>query len=95
MHDELAKLLIPRLKERIGLPGDPIALAMGLIACNQLGITDQVSFKALLAAQCEDGGWEMGILCQYGSKKLKIGNRGVSTALALQAIEGFPVPIGL
>lgn len=70
---------------------------MGLIACSQLGITDQVSFKALLATQFEDGGWDMGILYQYGSKKLKskIGNRGVSTALALQAIEGFPVPIGL
>lgn len=56
-HDGLAKLLIPRMKERIGLPGDPIPLAMRLIACNQLGITNQVSLKALLAVQCEDGGW--------------------------------------
>ena len=93
LHEELAELLIPRLKERIALPGDPIALAMRLIVCNQFGIVDRADLEALLAMQCEDGGWEMGILYQYASKKLKIGNRGVSTAMALQAIKGFPTPI--
>ncbi|KAM4055915.1 HAD-like protein [Hirsutella rhossiliensis] len=69
LHDELAVLLVPRLKERFG-------------------ISDRADLEALLAMQCEDGGWEMGVLYQYASKKLKIGNRGVSTALAMRAIKG-------
>ncbi|KAJ5507004.1 HAD-like protein [Penicillium freii] len=94
VYKEFSELLIPRLKERIRIPVDPVGLAMRLIACEQFGIADEADLKALLAVQCEDGGWEMGVLYQYASKKLKIGNRGVSTALALQAIEGFPTIIG-
>ncbi|KAK2589419.1 hypothetical protein QQS21_012905 [Conoideocrella luteorostrata] len=93
LHREFAELLVPRLKERIRLPADPIALAMRLIACEKFGVADEVDLKSLLAMQCEDGGWAMGQLYQYASKKLVIGNRGVSTALASQAIEGFPTPV--
>ena len=82
-------MLVRRLMERIGLPGDPIARAMRLIACEHFGIADETDLKSLLALQCEDGGWSMGILYRYASKSLDIGNRGGSTALALQAIEDF------
>ena len=86
-------MLVPRLMESIGLPGDPIALAMRLIACEQFGVADEPDLKALLALQCEDGGWSMGILYGYASKNLDIGNRGASTAQALQAIESFQTPV--
>ncbi|KAJ5928243.1 HAD-like protein [Penicillium verhagenii] len=94
LHDELAILYIPRLKERLGTPCDSVGLSMRLIACNQFGIADQIGLETLKATQCEDGGWDMGLLYQYASKKLKIGNRGVSTALAVSAIESFPWPNG-
>ena len=72
--------------ERIGVPVDAISLAMRLIVCYQLGICDVRGLKELLSMQEADGGWEMGTLYQYSSKKLWLGNRGASTALALDAI---------
>jgi hypothetical protein len=88
LHGELREIYIPRLKERIGMPADPIGLSMRLIACNIFGIYDQKGLETLLSMQCEDGGWDMGHLYQYASKKLLVGNRGVSSALAVDAIEG-------
>jgi hypothetical protein len=41
---------------------------------------------ALLPMQCEDGGWELSWVYKYGSSGLKIGNRGLTTAFALNAI---------
>lgn len=79
-------LLIERLEERIGVPVDAINLAMRLIVCHQVGIRDVRGLKELLSMQEADGGWEMGTLYHYASKKLRCGNRGVSTALALDAI---------
>ncbi|KAH9054307.1 hypothetical protein EDB87DRAFT_1689311 [Lactarius vividus] len=40
----------------------------------------------LLPLQCEDGGWGPGWMYKYGSSGVKIGNRGLNTALALNAI---------
>ena len=39
--------------------------------------------------QCMDGGWEIGWLCKYGSSGVEIGNRGLCTAFAVKAIQGF------
>jgi hypothetical protein len=35
----------------------------------------------------EDGGWEIGWICKYSSSGIKIGNRGLTTAYAINAIE--------
>lgn len=79
-------LLVLRLEERIGVPVDAASLAMRLIACHRVGIRDVGGLRGLLSMQEADGGWEMGTLYHYASKKLRLGNRGVSTALALDAI---------
>ncbi|OAL38690.1 hypothetical protein AYO20_01896 [Fonsecaea nubica] len=80
-------LLRERLQERIGSPGDTIELAMRVIACLDMGLKNNVDLRKLEALQEEDGGWPIGWLCQTGKISLKIGSRGVATALAVKAIE--------
>ncbi|KNG80686.1 hypothetical protein ANOM_011090 [Aspergillus nomiae NRRL 13137] len=59
---------------------------MRALLIERTGIHDVRGLKQLLSMQEIDGGWEMGTLYQYASKNLRLGNRGTSTALALEAI---------
>ena len=86
LYGRMRCLLVERVGERIGVPVDATNLAMRLIVCHQLGIRDTQGLEELLSMQETDGGWEMGTLYSYASKKLGMGNRGTSTALALYAI---------
>ncbi|EAU91227.1 hypothetical protein CC1G_06862 [Coprinopsis cinerea okayama7 len=85
----LRPLFTERVQERIGAEGDAMALAMRIIVCNYLGLHNEIDMRTLLALQCEDGGWEMGWIYKYGASGLKIGNRGLTTALAVDAIINF------
>lgn len=79
-------MLRERIKERIGMKADAPGLAMRLLVCEQLNVRDVQGLRNLMTMQKSDGGWEVGHLFSYGSKQLRIGNRGVSTALAVDAI---------
>jgi hypothetical protein len=84
----LAHLLISRMQERLGLPAaGTVELAMRIIACTHWGIHCREDVAALKASQEEDGGWPGGWICAYGSTGLRLGNRGVATALAVRAID--------
>jgi len=87
LHYLLEPLLKERVQERIGAEGDALALAMRILACASVGVRDEVDLRTLLPLQCEDGGWEIGWVYKYGSSGIKIGNRGLTTALAVNAIE--------
>ena len=87
LYAQLLPLLITRLAERRGLAGDALSLAMRVVACNWNGIVDEVDLERLRALQMEDGGWEAGELYRFPSSGLPVGNRGVTTALAVQALE--------
>ncbi|TFY71121.1 hypothetical protein EVG20_g1897 [Dentipellis fragilis] len=91
LHAELEALLRARLQERVGTriadDEDALALAMRLSACVSLGIDNDADLRALLALQSEDGGWDASWIYKYGSSGIMIGNRGVTTALAVHAIE--------
>ena len=83
------------MQERIGETGSALDLAMRVLACSSLGINCSVDFHTLLGLQCQDGSWEIGWLYRYGSTGIRIGNRGVTTALALKAISSsakVPMP---
>ena len=80
-------LLEERLQERVGAPGDALALAMRIVACARMGIRDTIDLRKLLSMQHEDGSWGPGEICKYGSSDINIGNFGLSTALAIQAID--------
>lgn len=84
---DLRPLLAERVKERIGATGDALCLAMRLLICKSVGISNLVDLNTLLSMQLEDGGWPAGWMYRYGSSGVEIGNRGVTTALAVKAIE--------
>ncbi|KAJ6499937.1 Haloacid dehalogenase-like hydrolase-domain-containing protein [Mycena vitilis] len=87
LYATLGPMLKERLQERIGLSADALQLAMRIVACTSLGLRDDIDLRTLLTLQCEDGGWEIGWIYKYGSSSIKIGNRGLTTALAIKAIE--------
>ncbi|KAK7064910.1 alpha-D-glucose-1-phosphate phosphatase YihX [Favolaschia claudopus] len=87
LHGDLTPLLKERLQERIGIPGDAAQLAMRIIACASVGLRDDLDLSALLKFQCEDGSFELSWTYRYPSSGIKIGNRGLTTALAIKAIE--------
>lgn len=86
LHRELFLILRERVKERVGLPGDALCLAMRLLTCQYVGITDEADLEKLCSMQCEDGGWEPGWVYRYGKTDVRIGNRGLATALAVKAL---------
>ncbi|PSN60217.1 HAD-like protein [Corynespora cassiicola Philippines] len=89
LHDTLGPLLKEGLKERVGKDGSVLDLAMRITACDRMGIECEQDRRALVESQRPDGGWDLGWMYRYGSTGIRIGNRGVSTALAMRAITGF------
>ncbi|KIJ46590.1 hypothetical protein M422DRAFT_165102 [Sphaerobolus stellatus SS14] len=74
------------ISERFGAPGDALALSMRIIAAANVGLFDDIDLPTLLSLQEEDGRFT-GYFYKYGASGLLIGNDGVTTALAGQAIE--------
>ncbi|KJA23898.1 hypothetical protein HYPSUDRAFT_201024 [Hypholoma sublateritium FD-334 SS-4] len=95
---ELAKrmgaLFKQRCQERIGSPGDALALAMRLHLCNRVDLNNKIDFQRLSNIQQLDGGWEPGAFYRYGSIDLQFGNRGLSTAIAQRAIKEYRLKYG-
>ncbi|KAI1173383.1 HAD-like protein [Nemania sp. FL0916] len=86
LQSALGPLLASRLRERLGLGGSALDLAMRVSACAQLGIPCEQDRQCLLKLQCDDGSWEPGWMYQFGSRGMKIGNRSVTTAMAVVAL---------
>ncbi|TGO17743.1 hypothetical protein BTUL_0015g00790 [Botrytis tulipae] len=82
----LGPLLKSRVRERLGLEGNALDLAMRIITCIQMGVDCEEDRCALLKLQCDDGSWEAGWMYQYGTNGMKIGNCGVTTAMAVAAL---------
>lgn len=79
-----------KLEERLNKPGNPLAVAFRLFAC-QVSNSDpslyQKDLKAFLSLQQLDGGWPAGHFCCYGRTRDAIGSRGLTTALAVRIIQ--------
>lgn len=84
---ELRGLLTTRLQERMGCDRDILGAAMRVLAAQALGLNNERDLKTLLAAQQLDGGWELAWMWRYGTVNIRIGSRGVPTALAVKAIQ--------
>ncbi|WP_394830098.1 HAD-IA family hydrolase [Pendulispora rubella] len=87
LRSRLGPLLAARVRERLGARGDALALAMRLIVCAKLNIEASVDVRTLLDLQEVDGAWS-GWFYKFGSSGVLSGNRGLTTALAVKAIEG-------
>lgn len=78
------------------MPGDAMELSMRILSSisaevgwsnvGSQSIWDKDILK-LRELQSEDGGWKTGWLCRYGKTGVLIGNRGLTTALAVKALE--------
>jgi hypothetical protein len=78
-----------QLEGRLNEPTNPLALALRLFACQVVAVAPKLyrrDLERLLALQDEDGGWPAGHFCCLGRTRVKIGNRGLTTALAVRIL---------
>jgi hypothetical protein len=88
IYEQIGPLFSERILERVGKGGDALALAMRIIAACTVHVEDALGsdIQQLKGMQEVDGGWPTGWIYKYGSIDILIGNRGLTTALALKAI---------
>ncbi|TBU42974.1 HAD-like domain-containing protein [Dichomitus squalens] len=89
VRQRLGKLFVERVQERCGTEGDALALGMRVIAAASVGVRAMLDYQRLLLAQEEDGSWPVGWMYKYGSTGMRIGNKGLTTAVAVAAIRKF------
>ncbi|KAJ5921060.1 HAD-like protein [Penicillium verhagenii] len=87
LSEKIKSLLRTRVAERIGASGDAYCLAMRVIACKHLGIENHPDRQKLAEMQLEDGGWEASCMYLFPGKNREVGNRGVTTAFAVKALQ--------
>ncbi|KAJ6525426.1 HAD-like protein [Mycena vulgaris] len=80
-------LFSSRITKLFGSPGDALALAMRILAAAVVGLCDAADHERLLAMQDIDGSWPMGWVYKYGAVDVLIGNKGLTTALAMNALK--------
>ncbi|KAG9495654.1 hypothetical protein J7337_012208 [Fusarium musae] len=84
--EKMRELLVVCIQERMGCNGNILSAAMRIMSAQSLGLKNDRDLGTVLEGQQVDGGWELAWLWGYGSKPLKIGSRGVVTAMAMNAI---------
>ncbi|KAF5553639.1 hypothetical protein FMEXI_2288 [Fusarium mexicanum] len=80
-------LLLECVQERMGCDDNILGAAMRALSAQSLGLKNDRDLRILLESQQLDGGWELAWLWSYATKPLKIGSRGVVTAMAMDAIQ--------
>ncbi|KAM5372408.1 hypothetical protein ACJA88_009157 [Fusarium oxysporum] len=83
---KMRNLLVTCMQERMGCNGNILSAAMRVLSAQSLGLKNNRDLETVLEGQQVDGGWELAWLWGYCSKPLKIGSRGVVTAMAMNAI---------
>ena len=81
-------LLVERIREQLGNPGDALALSMRVLVAHELGITAEAlsDCSRLLDMQNADGSWPVGWCYKYGWSGILLGNQGLTTAMAVDAV---------
>lgn len=90
-RSRLAHLFSERVQEALqaSAVADPVALAMRMLAAGSIGTRDARGYEQLLRMQEEDGSWPTGFIYRYGKSGIQIGNKGLTTAMAVSAIRTF------
>jgi hypothetical protein len=86
VYNRFSALFSRRIAEQFGVEGDCMALAMRVIAASKVQLCDVQDYEKLLQLQETDGSWPTGWVYKYGGADILIGSRGLTTALAVQAI---------
>jgi hypothetical protein len=82
-------LFTSRVSSQFGSAGDALALAMRILAARTVGLAPSADYERLLSMQGVDGSWAMGWMYKYGASGLLIGNQGLTTAFAVNAIKAY------
>lgn len=84
---EMRELLIAEIKDRSGCDADTLGAALRILSAQAMGLPcAKRDLRVLLASQQVDGGWERVWLFKYGKEDIKVGSRGVITAMAVKAL---------
>lgn len=86
--DTLRAMLYDCLEERMASTADPPSAAFRLIAANNLHMDNKRDRNILLLSQQVDGKWT-GWIYRYGTSGILYGSDGLTTALALTALNGY------
>ena len=87
VRQRLGRIFKDRVMERFGAEADSLSLAARIIAATVVDLVDDRDLETLLRTQREDGSWGDGWFYKYGSSGILIRNDGVTTALAIRAIQ--------
>ncbi|KAF7347952.1 HAD-like protein [Mycena sanguinolenta] len=80
-------LFASRMSNLFGSTGDALALSMRVLAAAVVVLCDVADHDRLLAMQELDGSWPMGWVYKYGAVDILIGSKGLTTALAVNALK--------
>jgi hypothetical protein len=84
---EMRSLLIAEIKDRSGCDEDVLGAALRTLSAQAMRVPyAKRDVRVLLESQQLDGGWERVWLFKYGKEDIKVGSRGVITAMAVKAL---------
>ena len=89
VYARFAPLFAERCLERFGAEGDALGLAMRVIAGATVRVRNHVDYERLLRLQEADGSFPLGWVYKYGGADILIGNKGLTTALAVEAVKAI------
>lgn len=87
VRERFGPLFAARITALFGSTGDALALSMRVLAAAVVGLCDKSDYDRLLTMQEMDGSWPMGWVYKYGAVDILIGNKGLTTALAINAVK--------
>lgn len=82
----MRELLAARVKDRIGCDRNVLGAALRLLSAQSLTMMNKKDLMTLKSAQQQDRGWEKVWMWQTVQGAIKMGSRGVITAMAVRAI---------
>ncbi|KAM0511518.1 hypothetical protein ACHAPE_009770 [Trichoderma viride] len=87
---EMRELLKNEIRDRSGCDSDVLGAALRTLSAQAMGISyAKRDVRVLLESQQLDGGWERVWLFKYGKEDIKVGSRGVITAMAVKALRQY------
>ncbi|THU99223.1 HAD-like protein [Dendrothele bispora CBS 962.96] len=87
VYQRLGHIFAQSVANRFGTEADPLGLAMRIYAGAVVGLVASVDLERLLTMQHEDGSWKGGVYYRFPTASQVACNDGMTTALAIQAIE--------
>ncbi|KAL7918372.1 HAD-like protein [Trichoderma austrokoningii] len=87
---EMRELLKTEIRDRAGCDSDVLGAALRTLSAQAMGVPyAKRDMRVLLESQQLDGGWNRVWLFKYGKEDIKVGSRGVITAMAVKALRQY------